>query len=162
MRIAHTFLLAVACVTPAMCRAQAKCPWISEATARGILGGPVVSTIKLDKSGGGVCDYSRQQGAAAYRLRITVEMMSDIPKQFAAFLVQCPPKSDSLVAIGNEAVVCSVEDKTEGHVERVVSRVREQAFIINLSSPTDDAALTPALRREKVRLAAEQVSGILF
>ena len=143
--------------------AQTKCPWINEATARGILGGPVTLTVTVNDKGAGVCDYSRQQVAAVRHLRISVDNMTDIPKQFPAYLAQCPPKSPPLRAIGNAAVFCTIQDHTEQYAEKVVSRVRDQAFVVSVSSTVpNDPTMTPEMRREKANLIAEQVAGILF
>lgn len=148
---------------PTVCHAQAKCPWINEATARGVLGGDVTLTARVNDRGEGICEYSRQQGAAVRQLRVAVNLMTDIPKQFPAYLAQCPPKSEPVRAIGNEAVTCSTEGKGHTSAEVVVGRVREQAFVVSLSSSLqDDPSMTQEMRRQKVNLVAEQVAGILF
>jgi hypothetical protein len=163
MRISQTFLLALSVVMPTLCHAQAKCPWINEATARGVLGGDVTLAAKVNDRGEGFCEYSRQQGAVVRQLRIAVNIMTDIPKQFPTYLAQCPPKSNPLRAIGNEAVTCSTEGKGHTSAEVVVGRVREQAFVVSLSSSLqDDPSMTQEMRRQKVNLVAEEVAGILF
>jgi hypothetical protein len=165
MRTSRTLLLALALFTPAICHAQTKCPWLNEATARGILGGPVTVTVtvKLGDQAAGVCKFSRQQGTAVHELRISVDPMTDIPKQFPTHLEQCPPKSPPLPATGNEAVTCSIHTKENQHAEIVVGRVRNQAFVVSVSSTAqDDPSLTQEERREKSNLVAEQVAGILF
>jgi hypothetical protein len=163
MRVSHTLLLGLATLAPAVCHGQMKCPWMNEATARGILGGAVTATATISDQGAGVCKFSRQQGSQVYELRISVEIMTDIPKQFPTYLTQCPPRSSPLRAIGNEAVTCSAESKAEPYAELVVSRVRNQAFVVSVSSTVlDDASMTQKMRRDKANLAAEQVAGILF
>ena len=159
----HTLLLGLAMLLPTICHGQAKCPWINQATANGILGGAVTVTAEIGAHADGVCIFSRQQGAVVLQLRISVDIMTNIHKQFPSYLAQCPPKSNPLRAIGNEAVSCSIQDK-EGHaVERVVGRVRDQAFVISLSSSvSDDSPMTQEMRREKASLVAEQVAGFLF
>ena len=162
MRTFLTLLLGLAFM-PAVCHAQAKCPWINEATARGVLGGTVTVTVKVDDQGAGVREFSRQQESAVHQLHISVDIMADIPKQFPAYLAQCPPKSPPLRAIGNEAVMCSVQSKPEQYAESVVGRVRNQAFVVSVSSTAQyDASMTQDARREKANLVAEQVAGILF
>jgi len=162
LRNSHILLLGLA-LMPALCRAQAKCPWINEATARGILGGAVTMTVKVNDSGAGFCEFSRQQEAAAHQLRIAVDIMTDIPKQFPTYLEQCPPKSPPLRAIGNEAVTCSIQGKENKYAESVIGRVRDRAFAVSVSSNIeDDRSMTQEMRREKVNLIAEQVAGILF
>jgi hypothetical protein len=158
-------LIFLGCVAllPSLSNAQAKCPWINEATARGILDGPVTATVKLNDHGAGSCEFSRHQGASLYKLLISVASMSDVSKQFPAYLAQCAPHSEPLRTIGNEAVSCAMRAKNGEYIDRVVGRVREQAFIVTLgSSLKDDACMPPALRRDKAHLAAEQVAGILF
>ena len=146
-----------------MCHGQSKCPWINEATARGILGGAVTVTAKIGNRGDGVCEFSRQQGAVVRQLRISVDIMTDIPKQFPTYLAQCPPKSTPLRAIGNEAVMCSIQGKGDQYAESVVGRVRDQAFVVSVSSSVqNDPSMTQEMRREKANLVAEQVAGILF
>jgi len=54
-RSSHTFAFGLALLMPAICHAQAKCPWINEATARGILGGAVTATATVNDQGAGVC-----------------------------------------------------------------------------------------------------------
>jgi len=160
--IACVFLFALA-LWPEICLAQAKCPWINEATARGILGGPVTMKVELNEQGAGVCKFSRQQGNANLELQIAVYLMTDIPKQFPGYLAECPPKSAALRAIGNEAVVCSAQGKSGEFEERVVGRVRNQAFVVGVSSSVEaDPAMTKEMRREKANVVAEHVAGILF
>jgi hypothetical protein len=162
MRIAPKLLLALAMFAPAL-QAQAKCPWINEATAVGILGGPVAVTTKISEQGNGVCEFSWQQGAVLRQLNVSVNVMTDIPKQFPTYLSQCPPKSTPLRAIGNEAVVCSVRGKGDQYEEKVVGRVRDKAFVVGVSSNVpDDQSMTQETRRKKANLVAEQVAGILF
>ena len=163
MRTTRTLLLGLAMLLPTVSHAQTKCPWLNQATARGILGGPVTRTATLNDQGDGFCDFSRQQGAATLHLRISVATMTDIPKQFPAYVAQCPAKSPPLRAIGNEAVICSIQDNSDGHAEKVVGRVRAQAFVVSVSSTVqDDPSMTQEMRREKANLVAEQVAGILF
>ena len=163
MRSSHTLLLGLAMLVPSVCHGQTKCPWINEATARGILIGPVTLTAKVSDRGDGVCEFSRQQGASVYQLRVSVNIMTDIPKQFPTYLAQCLPNSTPLRAIGNEAVMCSTRGTGDQSAEKVVGRVRDQAFLVSVSSSVqNDPSMTHEMRREKANLMAEQVAGILF
>lgn len=166
MRTTATLVLALvtmALFSPAIGQAQTKCPWLNEATAHGILGGDVTATVKLNVQGAGVCKFTRQQGAAAQELRISVTLMTDIPKEFPAHLAECPPKSLPLPATGSEAVTCTTHTKANHYAEIVVGRVRNQAFVVSVSSTVqDDPSMTQKVRREKSNLAAEMVAGILF
>jgi hypothetical protein len=163
MRMSPTLLLSLALFTPAICRSQTKCPWLNEATARGILGGDLNLSVTLDDQGAGVCKFTRQHGSATQELRISVTFMTNIAKQFPVYLAQCPPKSAPLPATGNEAVVCAIHSKADQYAEKVVGRVRNQAFVVSVSSTIqDDPSMTQAMRREKANLTAEMVAGILF
>lgn len=136
---------------------------MNEATARGILGGPITATIDVKDGAQGYCQFSHQDGAVRHQLSIVVAVMTDIAKQFPAYRTQCPPEGTPLRAIGNEAVRCSIQTHDEMYAEKVVGRVRDQAFVITVSSSAaDDPTMTPQMRREKVELAAELVAGILF
>jgi hypothetical protein len=146
-----------------VCHAQPKCPWMNEATARGILLGPVTLTVNVNDHGDGFCDFSLQHGAAIRHLHISVFNMTDVPKEFPSYLAQCPPRSAALHVIGNEAVFCTTEGDADAHAERVVGRVRAQAFLVDVSSTApDDPSMPREMRRDKANLAAELVAGILF
>lgn len=163
MRFSHQILLTFAVLMPGACSAQTKCPWLNEATARGILGGELRMTVNITPRGDGECKFSRQQGSAVFQLRISVSRMSNIAKQFPTYLALCPPNSPSLHAIGNEAVTCTTETKGGEYGESVVSRVRDAAlFVIVSSTIPDDQQLTKQMRRDKANLVAEQVVGNLF
>jgi hypothetical protein len=165
MRTAPILLLSFAFFTPVICQAQTKCPWLNEATARGILAGPVTVTVTVNPGdqASGVCKFTRQQDHATHELRISVDLMTDIPKQFPTHLAQCPPKSPPLPATGNEAITCSAHTKENHYAEFVVGRVRNQAFVVSISSTVqDDPSMTKEERREKTNQIAEQVAGILF
>jgi hypothetical protein len=165
MRTSLKLLLSLALFTPAICNAQTKCPWLNEATARGILSGPVTVTVtvKPGDQASGICEFARHQGTAIHELRISVDLMTDIPKQFPTRLAQCPPKSPPLPATGNEAVTCSAHTKENHYAELVVGRVRNQAFVVSIGSTVqDDPSLTRVERRDKANQIAEQVAGILF
>ena len=139
-----------------------KCPWLNQATARGALVGPVTLTVSVNEKNEGLCDYSHQQGSFTRHLRIAVNLMTDIPKQFPTYTAQCAPKSEPLRAIGNEAITCIIQGNPGEQTEKVVGRVRDQAFVISITSNPDDPSMPQATRREQVNLIAEQVAGILF
>ena len=163
MRCSNTLLLGLAMLMPPVCHGQSKCPWFNEATARGILGGAVTVTAKTGNRGDGVCEFSRQQATVVRQLHISVDIMTDIPKQFPTYLAQCQSKPTPLPAVGNEAVMCSIQSKGEQYTESVVGRVRDQAFVVSVSSSVqNDPSMTQEMRREKANLVAEQVAGILF
>ena len=163
MRSSRTLILGLAILLHTVCYGQAKCPWMNEATAGGILGGAVTVSATVNAKGDGACQFSRQQGTVLFQLRISVSIMTDLPREFPAFLAQCPPNSPHVEAVGNEAVICSIDSEGELYAEHVVGRVRDQAFTVSVSSSVwNDRSMTQATRREKANLAAEQVAGILF
>jgi hypothetical protein len=163
MRTSHKMFLAIVMLAPTVGHAQTKCPWMNEATAGGFLGGPVTLSVTVNDRGDGACDFSRQQAAAIRHLHIAVNTMADVSKEFPTFLAQCPAKSATLHAIGNEAVFCTVQGGSDAYSARVVGRVRAQAFVVDLSSTVqNDPSLTQEMRRAKDNLAAELIAGILF
>jgi hypothetical protein len=168
MRSTHTLLLSLAMLMPSVCRGQSKCPWINEMTAGGILGGTVTVTANISGRNDGVCEFTRQEGTAVRQFRISVHIMTEPAKQFPAYLAQCRSKTTPLQAVGNEAVMCSIpgssiHGKKGQYAESVVGRVRDQAFVVSVSSNAEnDPSFTTETRREKVNLMAEQVAGILF
>jgi hypothetical protein len=114
------------------------CPWLNNATAAGILG---------DLTTANACDFTSQNGS----LHIATEpLTSDFANYIAA---HCKSEPIKLKAIGTEAVSCSNGPSTE----RIVGRVRNQGFIVLLTTTG-----TPDERREKARKVAGQVAGALF
>jgi hypothetical protein len=132
------FLL-LACVS----RAEQPCPWLNAATAAGVLGGDVKSRINADS-----CLFTHESS----QLRIEVQTVS-LP-----YKLNCGPNPTPLGAIGNEALSCSLHGNNGRMVEQIVGRVRDQVFFIRLTSSN----IARDVLREKARLIAEQVAGILF
>jgi hypothetical protein len=59
--------------------------------------------------------------------------------------------------------MCSIQGKGRTSAEMVVGRVRDQAFVVSISSSLqEDPSMTQEMRREKANRVAEQVAGILF
>ena len=163
MRNSGKLVLALLPLAPGVCLGQTRCPWIQEATARGILGGALTSNVTVKDTGDGTCEFTRQQGDVQHHLSVLVITMTDIPKQYSRFTAQCESKGTPLKAIGNEAVECSIQTHTNLYAEKVVGRVRDRAFVVTVaSSLQNDPSMNQETREEKVHLAAEQVAGILF
>ncbi|MGO4882713.1 MAG: hypothetical protein ACLP59_18125 [Bryobacteraceae bacterium] len=91
-------------------------------------------------------------------LRIETETLHS-PAEFKAYATRCHSATTPLKAIGNEALACSDNSGAEV-AEQIVSRVRNQAFLVRMSS--NDGSADPAALRDKARKIAEQVAGILF
>jgi hypothetical protein len=135
-------VLAIAFCLPAL--AEDRCAWLNAATAGGVLGGQVQMTVTP-----GSCEFIRQETS----LRIEVGATS-------APHAQCGSGAEQLKTIGNEAQACAYPGKPGWIAEQVVGRVRDQVFLVRIS--TKDQSVAPKILREKVRKVAEQVAGILF
>jgi hypothetical protein len=147
---------------PMICQASEICPWLNAATAGGFLAGTVSFTVTHPgpNKDDATCEFIRHDGHLVSGLRIEVETMKDPAHDFASFTSRCGQDRTPLRAIGNEALVCSLRGKKKQVSEQVVSRVRERAFIVRVSSnarPPD-----PGVLRETARRASEQVAGFLF
>jgi hypothetical protein len=148
-----------------MCQTSERCPWLNTATAAGTLNGPVTFTVthsgeyKQDAT----CEFVHQEGDVVTRLRIEVQTMKDPKSEFASYSAKCGQDATPLRAIGNEAKVCNLHQQNE-FLEQVVSRVRERAFMVSVTSNAT-ALGSSELRddlREKAQKIAEQVAGFLF
>ena len=131
-----------------MAAAEDRCNWFNVATASGFLGGAVHMTVTP-----GSCEFVRQDGGHEMALRIEVTSTS-------APHAQCGSGAEPLKAIGNEALACAYEGKAGWIAEQITGRVRDQAFLVRISS--NDRSTAPKTIREKVHKVAEQVAGILF
>jgi len=140
-------LALLAVCLPAMA-AEDQCPWLNAATAGGVLGGAVRVTVTPAS-----CEFVRQTAGHEAVLRIEVGAAS-------APHAQCESHAESLKAIGNEAQACAWHGKDGWIAEQVVGRVRDQAFLVRVS--TNDPSAAPKTLSEKARNVAEQVAGFLF
>ena len=165
MRQDHLLLgilfLALCLCAPALCAASENCPWLNAATAAGALKGSVTFTVThpaADKAGA-TCKFIHQEGAVQTSLQIEVETMRDPSREFASYIAKCGRHATPLRAIGNEALLCSMHSKNQ-FSEQVVSRVRERAFLVRISSNSAGRERTELL--DKSQKIAEQVAGFLF
>jgi len=158
-------LLSVICFAlPAAIRAENNCPWLNEATAGGLLGGDAVG-MKTDGSAGQptVCTFTQQDKGVTRTLRITVEIAPEPHQRMSAVAQVCGADAAPIKAIGNEALVCSADDRKGGTGERVVGRVRDQVFTITIASTLKaDPILNRDALKARIYTAAEQVAGNLF
>jgi len=141
-------ILAIALFLPALAAAEDLCTWMNAATAGGYLDGKVHFTVTPTS-----CEFVTASDGHESALRIEVQPVT-------APHAQCSPSATPLKAIGNEAVACTYEGKSGWIAEQVIGRVRDQAFLVRIS--TNDRGAPPPILRDKVRRAAEQVAGILF
>jgi hypothetical protein len=147
--------------TPAMCAASENCPWLNAATAAGVLKGSVTFTVThpRENQADATCEFVHQEGDTVSKLQIQVDTMKNPSREFLSFSAKCGQNATPLRAIGNEALVCSLRGKNQ-FSEQVVSRVRERALIVKMSSnlpPTAESDLG-----ERTQKIAEQVAGFLF
>jgi hypothetical protein len=138
--------------------ASLSCPVLNAATAGGALGGDVQTTVsRSEKNPGYTCQFTRADS------ELTIEISTlTAPDQFARFAdhaCQGGREVTPLKAIGNEAVSCSVGRGAQ-IVEKAVGRVRNQIFVIRMST-ADNAADAKSIRSKTTTLA-EQVAGYLF
>ncbi|MBV9761966.1 MAG: hypothetical protein JO340_15495 [Acidobacteriaceae bacterium] len=184
-------LLALSAWFPLQGGAEENCLWMNAATAGGLLGGAASMSVvrvspksanihaanaisgagptsadpdSIKYSGNGIddsdCTFTRHSGSMTGELRIEVRTMNDPAREFSNFAARCDPHGTALNAIGNEASECAVDGKAGENTEQVVGRVRDRAFVIRLR--VSGPSMPPELLREKVRKAAEIVSGNLF
>ncbi len=142
--------LPLLCLALGVLRAETPCPWMNAGTAGGLLGGETSSTFApgTNAQNLGQCRFTRVADTVI-NLRIEVAVMKSVKSEFANYLDKCRSDVKPLKGIGNEAVVC-----TWAVAERVVGRVRDQAFVITLTAPD--------VNFEKMKKAAEIVAGNLF
>jgi hypothetical protein len=148
----------------ANCQAKNNCPWINEATASGLLGGPAVGDF-ADASAGqpAVCTFTQTGAGFTRTLRITVEVTPDTHARLQSAAQACGKSAAPIQAIGNEAAMCALDNRNTGQGELVVGRVRDQLFTITLSTTLkDDPIFTRMALKDKAYTASEQVAGNLF
>jgi len=149
---------------PTNCQGANNCPWLNEATASGILGGEAVGMVTgMGARETAVCEFT-QQGANFKRiLRVIVEVTSDSHARSEALARNCGEDAVPIRAIGNEAVICTVNDAKNGQGQRVVGRIRNQLFTVAIyTTLKGDPILTREALKVRINTAAEQVAGNLF
>ena len=145
-------------------RAANNCPWLTEATAGGFLGGTAVGTF-TDAAAGkpAVCSFEEKDPDGMRTLIITVEVNPDAKMKLDTMMHDCGASGQLLQAIGNAAAVCAIDPKRKTMCERVVGRVRDQIFTITIASTLkDDMVLNHDTMMTKIYTASEQVAGNLF
>ena len=147
--------------SPALCHAEAKCPWLNAATVEGLIGGEVQMNISpLTPEGDTTCEFSSRQGSTVSILRIEVHTMEAPSKEFASYLSQCIGNKVPLKAIGNEAVQCVPKNSSTTGEEQIIGRVRERVFLLSIRRNPSVSAKDGL--REDTRNIAEQIAGSLF
>jgi hypothetical protein len=144
-------------------KAQAHCAWLNDATASGLLNGPVTLDLETAADDQSICVFTNLKTAKDYStLRIMVQPLKDINNAVASHKALCTSAPVALKAIGNEAVSCSA-DVGYSRGEQVIGRVRDRLFIVTVSSTVaQDPSATRQLLQEGARTIAEQIAGALF
>ena len=86
------------------------CPWLNQATAAGVLGGPVTQAG---------CSFTRG----------SLELRIEAGRDFEWYAAGCRAEVVHLKAIGTEALACRGEAG-----EQVVARVRDRAFLVRITT----------------------------
>lgn len=123
--------------------AQSRCPWLNAATAGGTLGGAVEMSVTATS-----CEFSRR--GAVLRIEVTAA---------SAPGAHCGADAEAVKGIGNQARACAYKGKPGWIGEQVTGTVRDQAFVVRIS--TAGGGTGDALREKTLRVA-EAVAGILF
>lgn len=154
--------LALLACCPSAAETQQSCSWLNAATAEGFLGGPVTITVTGDSKpfGDATCEFVRQQDKQVSKLRIEVDTVAQPHDAFATYAGHCGHQSAPMTAIGNEAVICSRKEKHHVVAERVVGRVRDRIFLLDVSSNVPHA--DQANLQKTAEQISQQVAGILF
>ena len=163
-RLALLVLGAICLMLPAASSAENNCPWLNEATAGGLLGGDATG-VKTDPGSGQptVCTFTQQGTGVTRTLRVIVEIAPEPHARMSAVAQVCGADVLPIKAIGNEALVCTADDRKGGVGERVVGRVRDQVFTITIASTLKvDPILNRDALKARIYTAAEQVAGNLF
>jgi hypothetical protein len=147
----------------ASCKAQAHCAWLNDATASGVLNGPVSLDLESAPDDENICVFTNLKTAKDYStLRIMVQPLKDVNNAVVFHKSLCTSAPVALKAIGNEAISCSA-DVGYSRGEQVIGRVRDRLFIVTVSSTiAQDPSATRRLLQEKARTIAEQIAGALF
>ena len=153
-------LLACMGSLPSLARAANRCPWMTEATASGLIGADSVGSYSaaIDAQPA-VCTFI----GGARSLTVTVEIAKDPHARMTALAQQCASAPAPLHAIGNEAVSCEAPLRSREPGARALGRVRDQVFTITLKTRVkEDPILTRDALKARIYTAAEQVAGNLF
>ena len=163
MRYLTLALFVLLAPRPALCQANTGCPWLNVATASGVLRSSESGTMAtLSRGSREVCSFIYHDATASRELRITMEQVQDPSQAMTAYKARCSGASSPLQAIGNEAVTCAADTKSQDG-EQVIGLVRNQIFTVTITtSARNDPSMSRDELREKTRDIAEQVAGALF
>ncbi len=160
MKLVYWMLLGTS-LSPALCRAQAVCPWINAVTAVDAPSGTPVPADQIAVSKN-ECRFHYQDDGVAYELWVIVQETENGSKNMEMKEAECTSKTTALRGLGNEAVMCAA-DRRSLRGEQVIGRVRNEVFVINVAVKTHRSSveLTKSLD-DMATMMAEQVAGNLF
>jgi hypothetical protein len=163
-RLLWGMFLAGMCTLALPAHAANNCPWMSEATASGLLGGEATGAYAAGtERKPAACTFTQLSPEGERSLQITVDLTADPQARLAQQELTCGVDPAPLHAIGNEGIFCTGEEHPGQRSERAVGRVRDQAFNITFAtSIKDDPVLTPDALKARIYKASEQVAGNLF
>jgi hypothetical protein len=149
---------------PAYCRAANNCAWINEATVSGLLGVQAIGVVTKTVSGQpAACTFTQQSERGKRTFLVSVEINGDAHARLSAMAQSCGADAAPLRAIGNEAIICAANHRKDQMGERVIGRVRDQVFMIDIDTTfKNDPILTRDELKSRIYTAAEQISGNLF
>jgi hypothetical protein len=156
-------LLLAALLSRGACgHAQERCPWLNVATASGFLEGAASLTVEKPTLAETDCIFRYQGAGSVEILQIDVKLRQGVSKGIAPEQSTCTAPGTPVRAIGNEALLCADDNKSE-RSEEVIGRVRDSVFIVRVStSSKNDAAMPRAILEQRAKDTAEQVAGALF
>jgi len=149
---------------PSTARAANNCPWLTEATASGLIGADAIGSFTAATGAQpAVCVFTQKGDGMVRTLTVTVELSTEPHARMVSVAQACGGGAAPLNAIGNEAVYCAADLRRGELGERAVGRVRNQVFTIDLNSTMkEDPVLTRDALKSRIYTAAEQVAGNLF
>ena len=158
MEFVHWLLLGTL-LSPVLCRAQDGCPWINTATVIDAPN-PAVSDLQgVVTNEGDKCQFHFWKQGLLYSVQIAIYPSTGGGKDTAKAGARCEAAKTPLTGIGNEASLCNTG--TGG--ERVIGRVRNRMFVVDLSvKSVAGSSHNAELANDMATMIAKQVAGNLF
>lgn len=146
-------------LSAALCKAEDVCPWINATTVVDVPDPAVSDVQSAVTNGGDTCTFRYRKSDFFYSVRIAIHTAAGDSQDVAANATQCASGGTPLAGIGNEAVLCNAGPRGA----RVVGRVRDRIFVVNVSVKTAHGSTEMAkLLGDMATMMAEQVAGNLF
>lgn len=145
---------------------QTACPWFTAGTAAAILGGPVLSVVKLANSAEtpeGSCTFTSSTLPSPSPQDASLSTIEIVVTRTPA--PACPSDSPKLTGIGNKATACRLERSATEVRYAIDSRVRDLYLRISLTlrdASTSPTSKSTANQQQLLERVAEQVTGNLY